>query len=76
MLATSFLLSKNVKIKIYSTVVLLVVLYGCEIWSLTLREEHKIMFLSFVDIQLHLHYCLEVPILVSNVFFVRRFHFT
>jgi hypothetical protein len=30
---------KNLKIKIYKTVILLVVLYGCETWSLTLREE-------------------------------------
>jgi hypothetical protein len=28
------------KIKIYRTVILPVVLYGCETWSLTLREEH------------------------------------
>ena len=32
------LLSKNVKIKIYRTIILPVVLYGCESWSLTLRE--------------------------------------
>jgi hypothetical protein len=31
----------NVKVKIYKTVILPVVLYGCETWSLTLREEHK-----------------------------------
>jgi hypothetical protein len=30
-----------VKIKIYKTIILPVVLYGCEIWSLTLREEHR-----------------------------------
>ena len=30
------------KIKIYRTIILLVVLYGCEIWSLTLREERKL----------------------------------
>jgi hypothetical protein len=29
-----------VKIEIYKTIILLVVLYGCETWSLTLREEH------------------------------------
>jgi hypothetical protein len=34
------LLSRNVKIKIYKTIILPVVLYGCETWSLTLREEH------------------------------------
>jgi hypothetical protein len=39
-LLTSQLLSKNVKIKIYKTIILPVVLYGCETWSLTLREEH------------------------------------
>jgi hypothetical protein len=31
--------SKNTKIKIYRTIILPVVLYGCETWSLTLREE-------------------------------------
>ena len=31
----SSLLSKNLKIKIYRTVILCVVLYGCETWSLT-----------------------------------------
>jgi hypothetical protein len=36
------LLSKNLKITIYKTIILPVVLYGCEIWSLTLREEHRL----------------------------------
>ena len=36
------LLSKNLKIKIYRTIILPVVLYGCETWSLTLREETKL----------------------------------
>jgi len=36
------LLPKNVKIKIYKTVILPVVVYGCETWSLTLREEHRL----------------------------------
>jgi hypothetical protein len=36
------LLSKNIKIRIYKTVNLPVVLYGCETWSLTLREEHRL----------------------------------
>jgi hypothetical protein len=34
--------SKNVKVKIYETIILPVVLYGCEIWPLTLREEHRL----------------------------------
>ena len=38
---SSRLLSKNLKIKIYRTIILPVVLYGCETWSLTLREERK-----------------------------------
>ena len=36
---SSRVLSKNLKIKIYKTIILPVVLYGCETWSLTLREE-------------------------------------
>ena len=40
---SSSLLSKNLKIKIYRTTILPVVLYGCETWSLTLREERGLM---------------------------------
>ena len=40
-LASRFL-TKNLKIKIYRTIILPVVLYGCETWSLTLREERKL----------------------------------
>jgi hypothetical protein len=39
---SSRLLSRNVKIKIYKIVIIPVVLYGCESWSLTLREEHRL----------------------------------
>jgi hypothetical protein len=39
---SSRLIAKNPKIKIYKTVILPVVLYGCETWSLTLREEHRL----------------------------------
>jgi hypothetical protein len=31
-----------VKVKIHKTIILPVVLYGCETWSLTLREEHRL----------------------------------
>ena len=41
-LLSSRLLPKNLKIKIYRTIILPVVLYGCETWSLTLREERKL----------------------------------
>jgi len=36
------LLSKNIKIEIYRTIVLLVVLYGCETWSLRLRDGRRL----------------------------------
>jgi hypothetical protein len=39
---SSGLLSKNLKIKIYKMIPLPVVLYGCETWSLILREEHRL----------------------------------
>jgi hypothetical protein len=41
--STRSLLPKNLEIKIYRTIILPVVLYGCETWSLTLREEHRLM---------------------------------
>ena len=43
-LLSSSLLSKKLKIKIrvYRTIILPVVLYGCEAWSLTLREERRL----------------------------------
>ncbi|KAJ4427128.1 hypothetical protein ANN_24744 [Periplaneta americana] len=40
-LLSSSLLSKNLKVRIYKTVILPVVLYGCETWTLTLREEQR-----------------------------------
>ena len=41
-LLSSSLLSKKLKIKIYRTIILPVVLYGCETWSLTLKEERRL----------------------------------
>jgi hypothetical protein len=41
-LLSSCLLSTNVKVKIYKTIILPVVLYGYETWSLTLKEEHRL----------------------------------
>jgi hypothetical protein len=41
-LLSSRLLSKNLKIKIYRNIILPIVLYECETWSLTLREERKL----------------------------------
>ena len=45
-LLSSRLLFKNLKIKIYKTIILSLVLYGCETWSLTLREERKLRLLE------------------------------
>jgi hypothetical protein len=42
-LLSSRLLSKNTKIRIRKTIILPVVLYGCVTWTLTLREEHRLM---------------------------------
>ena len=33
---------QNLMVKIYRTIIFPVVLYGCETWSLTLREEHRL----------------------------------
>ena len=41
-LLSSSLLSKCMEIIIYRTVILPVALFGCETWSLTLREEHRL----------------------------------
>jgi hypothetical protein len=45
-LLTSHLLSRNVKVKIYKTIRLPVVLYGCDTWSVTLREDHRLRVLE------------------------------
>jgi len=39
---SSSLLSKNLKLKMYGTIILSVVLYGCETWSLALREKRRL----------------------------------
>jgi hypothetical protein len=39
---SSSLLSENIKIKIFNTIILPIVFYGCETWSVTLREEHRL----------------------------------
>jgi hypothetical protein len=41
-LLPSRLLSKNLKIRTYKTIILPLVLYGCETWSLALREKHRL----------------------------------
>jgi hypothetical protein len=41
-LLSSRLLSKNLQVKIYKTIILPFVLYGCETWPVTLREEHRL----------------------------------
>jgi hypothetical protein len=41
-LLSSHLLSKNLIMRIYKTIILPVILYGCKTWSLTIREEHRL----------------------------------
>jgi hypothetical protein len=36
------LLSNNIKVKIHGTIILPIVLYGCETWSLILKEERRL----------------------------------
>jgi hypothetical protein len=43
---SSSLLSKNIKIKKYKTTILPVILYGCETWLLTLRENYRLRVLE------------------------------
>jgi hypothetical protein len=50
-LLSSRLLSRNVKVKICKTILLPVVLYGCEAWSLTLREEHRLRMFENRDLR-------------------------
>jgi len=45
-LLSSNLLSKNIKIKIHRTIILPIVLYVCETWSLTLWEERRLRVLE------------------------------
>ena len=41
-LLSSSLLSKNIKIKVHRTIILTFVFYGCETWSLTLRDKRRL----------------------------------
>jgi len=50
-LRSSRLLLKNLKINIYKTIILLAVLYGCETWSLTLREERKLRVFENMELR-------------------------
>ena len=47
----SSLLSKNLKFKIYRTIILPVVFYGCETCSLTLREERRLRVFENIWVQ-------------------------
>jgi hypothetical protein len=44
-LLSSRLLYRNAKVKIYKTIILPVVLYGCETWSVTVREVYRLRVL-------------------------------
>jgi hypothetical protein len=45
-LLSSCLIPKYIKIRIYRTIIFPMVLYGCETWSLTLTEEHRLRVLE------------------------------
>jgi hypothetical protein len=45
----SHFLPINLKIKIRGTIILPIVLYGCEVWSLTLKEKHRLKVLRKQD---------------------------
>jgi hypothetical protein len=47
-LLSSSLLSKNIKIETYKTIILCIVLCVCETWSFTFREEHRLRVLRIV----------------------------
>jgi hypothetical protein len=49
---SSRLLTKNLKIKIYRTIILPVVFCGCETWPLTLREERKLRLFENVVLRI------------------------
>jgi hypothetical protein len=46
-LLSSCLLSTNVKVKIYKSIILPVVLYGCETWPLTLRDGYRLRLFEY-----------------------------
>jgi hypothetical protein len=46
-LLSSGLLSKDIKIRIYKTIILPVILYGCGTWSRTLREIHRLRVFEY-----------------------------
>jgi hypothetical protein len=54
-LLSCHLISKDLKIKIYRIVILLVVLYGCETWSVTLREEHRLRVFENSVLRIFVH---------------------
>jgi hypothetical protein len=45
-LPSSRLMSKNLENRMHKSIILPVILYGCETWSLALRDEHRLGFLK------------------------------
>jgi hypothetical protein len=41
-------MSKNIKTEIYRSIILPVVLYGCETWSVILREAHRLKMFGHI----------------------------
>jgi hypothetical protein len=63
---SSRLLSKNIKIRIYRTIILPVVLYVCETWSLTLREEHREQIFDIININIIFLICILFKLLLGE----------
>jgi hypothetical protein len=64
----SRLFPKNVKIRIYKTIILPMVLYGCETWYLTLREVHRQrVFEKRVLHNEELHNLYSSPSIIRNI---------
>ncbi|KAJ4434211.1 hypothetical protein ANN_22759 [Periplaneta americana] len=64
------LLSKNLKVRIYKTVILPIVLYGCETWTLTLREEHREYTVTICGISPEYYSKTHYRVKVCKVYFV------
>jgi hypothetical protein len=52
-LIQSSVVSKHTKITVYRSLMLLIILYGCETWSLTVREGHRLRVLENMVLRKH-----------------------
>jgi len=62
----STLLSQNIKIKMYGSIILPVVLYGCENWLLTLRVEHRLSVHKRHEVRQYCRYCMRSSVIYEG----------